>query len=62
MWTDLLSALALLLVIEGVLPFLNPTGLRKVLFTMAQMGDRQLRFTGLTSMLIGVVLLYFVRG
>jgi uncharacterized protein YjeT (DUF2065 family) len=62
MWTDLLSALALLLVIEGVLPFLNPSGLRKALFAMAQMEERQLRFAGLTSMLIGVLLLFFVRG
>ena len=62
MWADLLSAIALMLVIEGVLPFLNPEGLRKALAMMAQMDDRQLRFAGLSSMLLGVLLLYFIRG
>jgi len=62
MWADLLSAIALMLVIEGVLPFLNPEGLRKALAMMAQLDDRQLRFAGLSSMLLGVLLLYFIRG
>ena len=62
MWADLLSAVALMLVIEGVLPFLNPEGLRKALAMMAQLDDRQLRFAGLSSMLLGVLLLYFIRG
>jgi uncharacterized protein YjeT (DUF2065 family) len=60
MWQDLLLALALLLVIEGIFPFLNPSGLRKALFMMSQMDDRQLRFGGLTSMLIGVLLMYLI--
>jgi uncharacterized protein YjeT (DUF2065 family) len=58
MWHDILVAMALMLVIEGILPFLNPTGIRRALIMMAQMDDRQLRFGGLTSMIIGVVLLY----
>lgn len=62
MWADLLSAAALMLVIEGVLPFLNPDGLRKALVMMAQMDNRQLRFAGLSSMLLGVLMLYFIRG
>lgn len=62
MWADLLSAAALMLVIEGVLPFLNPNGLRNALVMLAQMNDRQLRFAGLSSMLLGVLLLYFIRG
>jgi uncharacterized protein YjeT (DUF2065 family) len=61
MWHQLLIATALLLVIEGVIPFLNPTGLRKALMTMTQMDDRLLRFGGLTSMVLGVVLLYIVN-
>lgn len=61
MWHNLLIALALLLVIEGIFPFLNPAGLRKVLLLMSQMDDRQMRFGGLTSMLIGVVLLYIIN-
>ncbi|KPJ91787.1 MAG: hypothetical protein AMJ53_10765 [Gammaproteobacteria bacterium SG8_11] len=61
MWHDILVALALMLVIEGILPFLNPAGIRRALIMMAQMDDRQLRFGGLTSMIIGVVLLYLIN-
>jgi len=61
MWHDIIIAIALLLVIEGILPFLSPDQLRKVLIMMVSMDDRQLRFSGLTSMLVGVLLLYFVN-
>ena len=61
MWHDILVALALLLVIEGILPFLNPAGIRRALIMMAQMEDRQLRFGGLTIMVIGVALLYLIN-
>lgn len=58
---DLLTAVALLLIIEGVIPFLNPPGLRKALLTVSELSDNVLRFGGLTSMLIGCLLLYAVR-
>ncbi len=61
MWHDLLSALALLLVLEGILPVLNPRGVRQALLQMAQMNDRVLRFTGLGSMVVGLILLYAIR-
>ena len=61
MWHDLWIALALLLILEGVFPFLSPDGLRKALAAVHQLSDSQLRFAGLTSMLIGVVLLYVVN-
>ncbi len=61
MWHDLLVALALLLVVEGIMPFLNPSGMRRILVQISQMDDRSLRFAGLTSMVLGVVLLYFVN-
>ena len=61
MWSDLLSALALVLVLEGILPFLNPAGLRKMMITAAQLDNRSLRITGLLSMVAGLLLLYFVR-
>lgn len=60
-WSDLLAALALYLVLEGVLPFLNPQALKRVLTTMATFSDRQLRLWGLASMGAGVLLLYLVR-
>ncbi len=60
-WQDLLAALALVLVIEGVVPFLNPGSLRRLLETVSQLDDRTLRITGLVSMLCGVLMLYIVR-
>ena len=61
-WSDLFAALALYLVLEGVLPFLNPQAMKRVLTTIATFSDRQLRLWGLASMVAGVVLLYLVRG
>ena len=61
MWGDLLAAIALVLVIEGILPFINPQGLRKTLQMMSELDDRSLRWLGLVSMLAGVGLLYIVR-
>ncbi|MBF0255758.1 MAG: DUF2065 domain-containing protein [Gammaproteobacteria bacterium] len=61
MWNDLLAALALVLVIEGLMPFLSPSRLRQTLQTMVQMDDRALRILGLLSMVSGVAMLYLVR-
>lgn len=62
MWNDLLAAVALLLVMEGILPFLNPQVLRNTLQQMIKLDDRRLRLVGLGSMLAGLLLLYLVRG
>ena len=62
MWHDLLAALGLMLVLEGILPFLNPRGVREALSQILQAQDRVLRLGGLISMLIGLMLLYFIRG
>ena len=54
-------ALALMLVLEGLLPFLSPTGWRKLFEQMLQMNDGQIRFFGLCSIvagLLGVALLW----
>jgi hypothetical protein len=61
MWQELLIALALLMVIEGILPFLNPAAMRRVMRTLSEMDDRSLRVSGLASMLIGLALLYIVH-
>jgi hypothetical protein len=61
MWHDLLAAFALMLVLEGILPFLNPQGVRQALLQMAQLDTRVLRFIGLGSMLAGLMLLYVIR-
>ena len=61
-WQDLGAALALFLVLEGVLPFLNPQGVRRLLAMLSTLNDTQLRFSGLTSMLLGLIVLYVVKG
>ncbi len=61
-WSDLLAAFALYLVLEGIMPFLNPATLRRALERFAGMSDTQLRIAGLLSMLGGVLLLFVVRG
>ena len=61
MWSDFLTAIALVFVIEGIMPFSNPSGLRKMFILAASMEDAKLRFIGLTSMVSGLVLLYLVR-
>ncbi|AHK78441.1 hypothetical protein M911_03745 [Ectothiorhodospira haloalkaliphila] len=62
MWSDLLAALALLMVIEGLLPFINPAGLRRTLLEVAQLPDSVLRGVGLASLVLGALLLWWVRG
>lgn len=57
----LLTALALMLVIEGVLPFLVPALWRETFRRLTEMSDGQIRFIGLTSMVAGVLLLLLTR-
>jgi len=57
----LLTALALMLIIEGLLPFLAPGFWRETFRRITEMSDGQLRFVGLTSMLGGLLLLFLSR-
>ncbi len=59
--SDLFSALALFLVLEGILPFLNPQGMKRTLARLLEIGDRELRIAGLGSMLVGLALLFLIR-
>lgn len=61
MWNDLLIAIALVMVIEGVFPFISPKGWRNMMLAVSQMDDRSLRTTGLISMALGVAMLYLVN-
>ena len=61
MWHDLLVALALLLVIEGIWPFLSPDSMRSILLMLAQHDNPSMRLSGLVSMVSGVILLYLVN-
>ena len=58
-WDLLCSALALMLVVEGLLPFFNPRVWRVVFERATRMSDGQIRFIGLTSMVAGLVMLAF---
>ena len=57
-----LMALALMLILEGVLPFLAPTLWRETFRKITQMSDGQIRFVGLSSMLVGLLLLLWARS
>jgi uncharacterized protein YjeT (DUF2065 family) len=58
MGTTLLMAFALMLVIEGLFPFLAPSAWRETFRRLMQLSDGQIRFFGLTSMLAGLILLF----
>jgi uncharacterized protein YjeT (DUF2065 family) len=57
MWKDLLHALALMLVIEGLLPFVSPAAWRRMFEQATRMNDGQVRFLAMSSMVVGVVML-----
>ena len=57
MWDLLLGAFALMLVLEGLLPFFSPQAWRGLFERATKMSDGQIRFIGLTSMLVGLVML-----
>ncbi|MEP7247707.1 MAG: DUF2065 domain-containing protein [Gammaproteobacteria bacterium] len=59
--SDLLAAVALFFVLEGMIPFMNPGGMKRALAKLLTIGDRELRIAGLGSMLVGVAILYLVR-
>ncbi|MDD3883310.1 MAG: DUF2065 domain-containing protein [Gallionella sp.] len=55
-------ALGLMLVLEGMMPFLFPSAWRETLLRLVQFQDGQLRFLGLTLMLMGLLLIYLARN
>ena len=62
MWESLLSAFCLMLVIEGIMPFLYPRRWRQLVATLANVDDKSLRIIGLVTMLVGLGLLYLLRS
>ncbi len=56
-----LIGLALMLVIEGIMPFLFPALWRDAFRKLLQLTDRQIRFMGISTMLAGLLLLYWVK-
>ena len=61
MWHELLIALALVMVLEGIVPFLSPRAMRRMLLTAAETDDRSLRIGGFIAMVLGVLTLYVVN-
>jgi len=61
MVTTFLLALALMLVIEGLMPFVAPRIWRETFRRVTELADGQLRFLGLTSIAVGLVLMVLVR-
>ena len=60
-WTDFGAALALVLIIEGTLPFLSPEFWQKMAQAAGQLNPKALRMMGLMFMLTGLTLLTFIR-
>lgn len=61
MLEDLLRALALVLVIEGLLPFAAPARWRETMLRLSTLDDRQLRVVGVSAIIGGLVMLQLVR-
>jgi uncharacterized protein len=61
MWKEFATAFSLVLVIEGILPFLSPNRWRSLASVLADVDNGTLRTLGLVSMLAGTALLYAVR-
>jgi len=61
-WKEILTALALVFVIEGMLPFISPARYRQMVMEITQLSDNNIRNIGLGVMVAGLVLLFIVRG
>ena len=61
MWHELVVAFCLMLVIEGIIPFVSPGRWRKMLLVLDQVDDNTMRMIGLGSMLTGTVLLLIIN-
>ena len=61
MWQELLLAFGLMLILEGIMPFLYPRRWQKMVEMLAQMDPSSMRMAGLASMVMGLVIIYLVR-
>jgi len=61
MWATLLTAFALMLVLEGLMPFLAPKAWRDTFRRITELADGQIRFLGLSSIAVGLILLMILR-
>lgn len=61
MWLDLAKAICLVLIIEGIMPFLAPARWRNLVSMMAEIDDRTMRIIGFVSMMLGAGLLFLLN-
>jgi uncharacterized protein YjeT (DUF2065 family) len=59
---EVFTAIALVLVIEGILPFVGPGRYKQMVAQIVRLSDNQLRTFGLSTMIAGLLLLFFVRS
>jgi uncharacterized protein YjeT (DUF2065 family) len=62
MGSEFVQALALLLILEGIIPFLSPRRFRQSLLSFASLEDRWMRVLGLVSMVAGLVILQIIKS
>jgi hypothetical protein len=62
MWQDILTAFALYLIIEGIIPFIGPRRFRRTVEQIGKLNDNNLRMAGLIAMSAGLILLFIVRS
>ena len=61
-WSELLAAFALVCILEGVMPFVHPAALKRLLLRLSTTGERELRLVGFCSILAGLLILFLVRS
>ncbi len=57
-WNDLFNAIALVMIIEGILPFASPSALKKTYQSMQELPEKTLRIVGLVSIVLGLLVLF----
>ena len=62
MWQDILTAFALYLILEGMIPFVSPSRFRRTVEQIAKLGDNNVRMAGLVAMAAGLIMLFIVRS
>ncbi len=61
MWQDIFTAIALYLVLEGMIPFISPNRFRQAVSQITKFSDNHLRVIGMVVMIAGLLLLFIVR-
>lgn len=59
-WQNLLTAIALVLIIEGLLPFISPASMKKTYAQLLTFSEKSLRNVGLLSIIAGILLLFLI--